>query len=109
MNLNEDVKQTVIDKTAEKVQDEFYKFILEFYDESIIEDEVHLDKKRPNYLRQLEAMKESGITTLFVDFHHIMAWNSALAEQIEAEYYRLDTLFTNSSVYSLITSKFQQI
>lgn len=47
------------------------------------------------YIDQIKAMKEFELTTLYVDFGHLLEREEVLARAIQSQYYR--------SVYSLLT------
>ena len=50
--------------------------------EEEIEDDV------PPYIRQIYALKEYQLTTLFVDYGHLVDRDPVLAHAIQAQYYR---------------------
>ena len=42
------------------------------------------------YVQQLARMAEADIATLYVNFEHLRAWDEGLAEQVQADYLRLE-------------------
>lgn len=51
------------------------------------DDEIVEDENFP-YIRQIHAMKEYQLTTLFVDWGHMMNRDEVLAQAIQGQYYR---------------------
>lgn len=47
----------------------------------------------PYYEAEIEAMKASESTTMFIDFHHVMIFNNLLQKAISEEYLRFFLLY----------------
>ena len=47
-----------------------------------------MDEASFPYIQQLQAMKEYQLTTLFVDWGHLMSRDEVLAQAIQGQYYR---------------------
>lgn len=91
MDHNKQNSGIVIDTAGVEIQQRFLQFLEEF---KPIEEENDLENIPPEFLnlgiyhRQIYDMIRRDSTTLFVDFNHLLEYNSDLAEQIEDEFYR---------------------
>lgn len=73
----------VVDVTAEKVRESFELFLEEF----TLNDEY--DQKQQFYLKQINDMKNFEISTLYIDFQHMLEReNGVLATAILEQFYR---------------------
>ncbi|KAG8993110.1 MCM DNA helicase complex subunit mcm6 [Tulasnella sp. JGI-2019a] len=83
----------VRDATGEKVMEQFEAFLKEFTERVQLPgtpgrtDDMDAPEDSP-YIAQIYAMKEYGLTTLFVDWGHLMNRDEVLAQAIEGQYYR---------------------
>ncbi|KAG6696270.1 hypothetical protein I3842_09G140100 [Carya illinoinensis] len=50
----------------------------------------------PYYEAEIEAMKASESTTMFIDFHHVMLFNNLLQKAISEEYLRFEPYLKNA-------------
>ncbi|KTW27313.1 hypothetical protein T552_02296 [Pneumocystis carinii B80] len=74
----------VTDITGEKVRESFESFV-----ENFIESDPVSGTRKKYYLEQIHGMKSYEITTLYVDYMHLLEYeNSALAEALVEQYYR---------------------
>ncbi|KAK6202501.1 DNA replication licensing factor, MCM6 component [Scheffersomyces amazonensis] len=77
----------VVDVTAEKVRESFELFIEDFIDQSAIDPDNENDGRV--YLSQIQAMKTYEISTLYVNYHHLVVReNGVLATAILEQFYR---------------------
>ncbi|CDK24364.1 unnamed protein product [Kuraishia capsulata CBS 1993] len=75
----------VTDLTAEKVREAFEQFLQEFVDPSV--EDARFGGK--TYLAQVQAMQSYDMSTLFVDYDHLLTVeNGVLASAITEQYYR---------------------
>ncbi|KAL7424232.1 MCM DNA helicase complex subunit mcm6 [Cryptotrichosporon argae] len=84
----------VKDTTGEKVMESFEMF-LENFTEQISFPETPASQAMPTapedskfYIEQVKAMKEYELTTLYVDFSHLLEREEVLARAIQSQYYR---------------------
>ena len=80
----------VVDVTAEKVRESFELFLEEFIEQSDV-DSNNLDDEWGGkfYLSQINTMKNYEISTLYIDYQHLMEReNGILAAAILEQYYR---------------------
>ncbi|KAJ3172881.1 MCM DNA helicase complex subunit mcm6 [Geranomyces variabilis] len=77
--LNDDIPR-VIDTTAEQVREDFEYFLDNFADE---------DGVKP-YVAQIENLSKAEITTVYVDFAHLLVADTTLATTIAGQYYRME-------------------
>lgn len=74
----------VTDITGEKVRESFENFV-----ENFVESDITSGTEKKYYLEQIHGMKVYEITTLYVDYMHLLGFeNSALAEALVEQYYR---------------------
>lgn len=79
----------VTDITGEKVRESFESFVENFVDPDTVDSTAGNTSGRKYYLEQIHGMKIYEITTLYVDYMHILGFeNSALAEALVEQYYR---------------------
>ncbi|KAG4301970.1 hypothetical protein PCANB_002129 [Pneumocystis canis] len=79
----------VIDITGEKVRESFENFIENFIETETIVSEAKNTIGSKYYIEQIHGMKIYEITTLYVDYMHLLGFeNSALAEALVEQYYR---------------------
>lgn len=85
------------DQACERVRDGFLEFLEAFrLDGDGADSSIHTDGSEPgsepaaHYIRELHEMARRGTATLPVDFAHLQAWDSAMAELIVAHHLRLD-------------------
>ena len=52
------------------------------------------------YIEQIKAMKEFELTTLYVDFGHLLEREEVLARAIQSQYYRLIAI-PDSSIFQI--------
>lgn len=72
----------VVDVTAEKVRESFELFLEEYVDDNG-------DDQSPIYLTQIKNMKVYEVSTLYVDYQHLLdRENGILAQAILEQYYR---------------------
>lgn len=88
----------VVDETAEKLRMEFERMLEEFIEEPTSappsSGEVLSHKY---YIAQIKGMKKFELSTLYVDFNHLISWeNSVLAEAIADQYYRFLPFLTKA-------------
>ncbi|KAK6460584.1 DNA replication licensing factor, MCM6 component [Scheffersomyces coipomensis] len=77
----------VVDVTAEKVRESFELFIEDFVDQTAVDPENDNDGRV--YLSQIQAMKTYEISTLYVNYQHLVAReNGVLASAIIEQFYR---------------------
>ncbi|KAH0794860.1 DNA replication licensing factor mcm6 [Histomonas meleagridis] len=70
-------------RTRQEFQELFHNFLSTF---------KLPNEDTPYYENQVHEMVDSELTTLFVDFEHISAFNSDLADVIQLYYYRFESL-----------------
>ncbi|KAG4301517.1 hypothetical protein PCK1_002230 [Pneumocystis canis] len=79
----------VVDITGEKVRESFENFIENFIETETIVTNVGNTAGSKYYIEQIHGMKIYEITTLYVDYMHLLGFeNSALAEALVEQYYR---------------------
>lgn len=87
----------VVDLTAEKVREAFEQFLEEFEDKKPNEDDEDNDgnkedaasKDKKVYLQQISAMSLYDLSTIYVDYQHLLTQeNGILASAITEQYYR---------------------
>ncbi|CAE6491228.1 unnamed protein product [Rhizoctonia solani] len=74
----------VTDPTADRLRERFYQFLKE-YNETIELDEAPAENL---YVAQVRAMVENELTTLYVNHHHLMAFDPTMTTVIGEQYYR---------------------
>ncbi|CAE6454157.1 unnamed protein product [Rhizoctonia solani] len=74
----------VTDPTAERLRERFYQFLKE-YNETVNLDEAPTENL---YVAQVRAMVENELTTLYVNHHHLMAFDPVTTAAIDQQYYR---------------------
>ena len=74
----------VIDHVGVEIQQRFLEFLQLFRDDL----EPDLPGTLTTYASHVAQMVARESTTLFVDFNHLLDYDTDLAEQIEDEYYR---------------------
>ncbi|KAG8703276.1 MCM DNA helicase complex subunit mcm6, partial [Ceratobasidium sp. 423] len=74
----------VTDPTAERLRERFYQFLKE-YNEVVELDEAPAESL---YVAQVRAMVENELTTLYVNHHHLMAFDPIITAAIDQQYYR---------------------
>ncbi|KAG9000948.1 MCM DNA helicase complex subunit mcm6 [Tulasnella sp. 427] len=83
----------VRDATGEKLMQEFQNFLLNFKEGVDLpatpgrDDVMDEEDERP-YITQIAAMQAAELTTLFVDWGHLMDRDDVLAQAIQGQYYR---------------------
>ncbi|KZS95697.1 DNA unwinding-related protein [Sistotremastrum niveocremeum HHB9708] len=86
--MTEDVPQ-VKDTLGELVVTAFEQFIEEFTAEVDVSDENPMAPEGEHiYVEQIHVMRDHELTTLYVDYRHILLTNSELANTILQNYYR---------------------
>ncbi|EIW70041.1 hypothetical protein TREMEDRAFT_29695 [Tremella mesenterica DSM 1558] len=88
----------VKDATGEKVMESFALFLESFTEHIALPDtpgSMNAPTPRPTaaeenkfYVEQIKAMKEFELTTLYVDFGHLLEREEVLARAIQSQYYR---------------------
>ncbi|KAK8869610.1 hypothetical protein IAR55_000177 [Kwoniella newhampshirensis] len=87
----------VKDATGEKVMESFALFLENFTDQIALPDTPASFNAAPPpatadeskfYIEQVKAMKEFELTTLYVDFGHLLEREEILARAIQSQYYR---------------------
>ncbi|ORY28278.1 putative DNA unwinding-related protein [Naematelia encephala] len=88
----------VKDATGEKVMESFQLFLENFTEQIALPDtpgSMNVDGAMPPtaedskfYIEQIKAMKEFELTTLYVDFSHLLEREEVLARAIQSQYYR---------------------
>ncbi|KAA8906678.1 hypothetical protein TRICI_005101 [Trichomonascus ciferrii] len=76
----------VTDVTGEKVRSLFEQFLEEFRDAS---DETATENDGKVYVSQIYGLKEHELSTIYVDYNHVVTYYGVLAEAISSQYYRL--------------------
>lgn len=76
----------VTDVTGEKVRSLFEQFLEEFRDAS---DETATGNDGKVYVSQIYGLKEHELSTIYVDYNHVVTYYGVLAEAISSQYYRL--------------------
>src|SRR5271156_3841612 len=83
----------VEDKVGEKVQQTFEDFLESYLEEPPssglpASSELKTDRY---YINQIHGLKELGLSTLYVDYKHLLAYRqgTTLADAIASQYYRL--------------------
>ncbi|CAH2354635.1 DNA replication licensing factor Mcm6p [[Candida] railenensis] len=75
----------VVDLTGEKVQESFEQFLEEYVDEELLDNEFN----GKIYLAQFQVMKSYELSTLYVNYQHLISReNGVLASAILEQYYR---------------------
>ncbi|GAB1524846.1 MCM DNA helicase complex subunit mcm6 [Rhizoctonia solani] len=74
----------VTDPTAERLRERFYQFLKE-YNETV---ELEEAPEENLYVAQVRAMVENELTTLYVNHHHLMAFDPIITAAIDQQYYR---------------------
>ncbi|KAJ9096354.1 hypothetical protein QFC21_005175 [Naganishia friedmannii] len=90
----DDVRR-VKDVTAEKVMESFGMFLENFSDDIDLPADTPASQRTATnhtadgfYVEQIKAMKDFDLTTLYVDFSHVLEREEVLARAIRAQYYR---------------------
>lgn len=76
----------VTDVTGEKVRSLFEQFLEDYRDAN---DETASSYDGRVYVSQIYGLKEHELSTIYVDYEHIVNYYSVLAEAISSQYYRL--------------------
>ncbi|ODV94875.1 hypothetical protein PACTADRAFT_43649 [Pachysolen tannophilus NRRL Y-2460] len=92
---NLDAVPRVTDLTGEKVKESFEQFLDQYTDDSIKEYD---DEFRGRiYVAQFQVMKMYELSTLYVDYQHVLTWeNGVLATAITEQYYRFLPFLENA-------------
>ncbi|CEL59093.1 DNA replication licensing factor mcm6 OS=Schizosaccharomyces pombe (strain 972 / ATCC 24843) GN=mcm6 PE=1 SV=2 [Rhizoctonia solani AG-1 IB] len=77
----------VTDPTAERLRERFYQFLKE-YNETVELDGEAAEPEENLYVAQVRAMVENELTTLYVNHHHLMAFDPIITAAIDQQYYR---------------------
>ncbi|CCI44359.1 unnamed protein product [Albugo candida] len=94
-----DQPELLVDTTAQTVKARFLQFLCGYGQEAVPKQNgVHTDNcdteelltSTINYTQQAEVMRNSETSSLFVDFSHVLEYDSDLAQAIHAQYYRWD-------------------
>lgn len=89
----------VVDELGEKLQMEFERLLEEFIEDPTSSapqstGEILSDRY---YIAQIMGMKKFELSTLYVDFNHLLKWeNSVLADAIADQYYRFLPFLTKA-------------
>nr|CCA18588.1 hypothetical protein ALNC14_047310 [Albugo laibachii Nc14]CCA20545.1 Protein involved in DNA replication putative [Albugo laibachii Nc14] len=95
-----DQPELLIDTTAQTVKARFLQFLCGYGQEPVsTQNGVHPDTHTSvdaeelltstiNYSQQAEVMRNTETSSLFVDFSHVLEYDSDLAQAIHAQYYR---------------------
>ncbi|BFZ56667.1 MCM DNA helicase complex subunit mcm6 [Savitreella phatthalungensis] len=90
----------VVDTTGEKVREAFEGFIATFIDteeSSGIDSQLSTTQNERFYVAQIHALRQYELTTLYVDFDHVMRFEEGvLAEAIVSQYYRFLPFLINA-------------
>jgi len=81
----------IVDETGNRIRDKFFKFLNEYEDED----------GSKFYLNELNAMEQSESTTMNINWGHLEAAYSDLADMIQSDYYRFEP-FLRQSVVNLV-------
>ncbi|GAA94868.1 uncharacterized protein L969DRAFT_26513 [Mixia osmundae IAM 14324] len=83
--------ERVKDETGQKVQETFIRFLetftLDDTEQQLRTDEIH-QGARAIYIDQIQALREFDLTTLYVDFSHVLTAEEVLARAVAEQYYR---------------------
>eukprot|EP00871_Galdieria_phlegrea_P001188 jgi/Galph1/206/GphlegSOOS_G4959.1 len=94
MNESKKARDTV----AEEVALLFFKFLETFEDDEYRERTENSSAPHSLvYLLQLEELRQNEITTLYIDYHHILQFDETLANAIESNYYRFEPYLRHSA------------
>lgn len=69
----------VVDSTAEQLKADFEAFLVKFQDPLT---------GKPCYLDQIKSLSRLGITTVYIDFDHVMIWDEIIAKTIASKFHR---------------------
>ncbi|KAG8687089.1 MCM DNA helicase complex subunit mcm6, partial [Ceratobasidium sp. 394] len=77
----------VTDPTADRLRERFYQFLTDYNEtvELADGDEAPTDNL---YVAQVRAMVENELTTLYINHHHLMAFDPIITAAIDQQYYR---------------------
>ncbi|KAG9079940.1 MCM DNA helicase complex subunit mcm6 [Ceratobasidium sp. 370] len=77
----------VTDPTADRLRERFYQFLTDYNEtvELTDGDEAPADNL---YVAQVRAMVENELTTLYINHHHLMAFDPIITAAIDQQYYR---------------------
>jgi len=80
----------VNDDTGERVREKFEEFLENFVDQA---DQMDVSSPAPTgprrlYVELIKALKEFELTTLYLDFSHLLSTEVVLAKAISEQYYR---------------------
>ncbi|PLW28505.1 hypothetical protein PCANC_25071 [Puccinia coronata f. sp. avenae] len=80
----------VNDDTGERVREKFEEFLENFVDQA---DQMDVSSPAPSgprrlYIELIKALKEFELTTLYLDFSHLLSTEMVLAKAISEQYYR---------------------
>ncbi|KAI7954689.1 hypothetical protein MJO28_005089 [Puccinia striiformis f. sp. tritici] len=80
----------VNDDTGERVREKFEEFLENFVDQN---DQNDISSPSPSgprrlYVELIKALKEFELTTLYLDFSHLISTETVLAKAISEQYYR---------------------
>ncbi|EPS36069.1 hypothetical protein H072_10452 [Dactylellina haptotyla CBS 200.50] len=88
----------VQDETGEGIRSYFEKFIEEFVDQDDFhgsQPPVSTASTDKYYIGQIHGLQKYNLSTLYVNYRHIMTYNSVLADAIAGQYYRWLPFLTN--------------
>ncbi|KAI9091287.1 MCM2/3/5 family-domain-containing protein [Phlyctochytrium arcticum] len=81
VNVMRDDIPKVVDETAEQVREEFERFLNTFKDP---------ETQQLYYVQQVKYLSKAELTTVYVDFEHIIQIDEMLARTIQNQYYRME-------------------
>jgi len=82
-------------------------FLNEFASEGMELSSTSNNNSGKIYLEQAKAMKDGDITTMYVDFQHMLDYNADLALLIQKNYYRIEP-FLSQAVLSFMKTSFRE-
>ncbi|QRV80610.1 DNA replication licensing factor MCM2/3/5 family pretein [Ceratobasidium sp. AG-Ba] len=77
----------VTDPTADRLRERFYQFLTD-YNETVELPEGEEQPAENIYVAQVRAMVENELTTLYINHHHLMAFDPIITAAIDQQYYR---------------------
>ena len=79
------------DNVGEIVRDRFLAFLSRFSEKvSAGADSSYADAEIETYVKQIEKMKELGLTVMMVDYAHVMVYDAPLAQAVAETFVRFE-------------------
>ncbi|CAH0478889.1 unnamed protein product [Peronospora belbahrii] len=101
LQLNTRPIEYLIDTTAEAVKMRFLNFLCSYRQQDDIQLQNDPETSKINYSQQAEVMRHTETSSLFVDFSHVLEFDSDLAQALQAQYYRWEP-YLRRSVFEFI-------